>query len=151
MVKSPTHSQFHEISGDSRPAARSSRAAAGSERSTLERVISDLQRSGAPALTPRLQAARGGCLVGVPSTLFVTRLAQLITIARRSPLGAYQYIVHLGLNGIVLLPLKLFSTGILELSFLKAVDDLLMQLGDAESTPITTTPIPPSPRAPRRA
>jgi len=47
----------------------------------------------------------------------VTRLAQLITIARRSPLGAYQYIVHLGLNGIVLLPLKLFSTGILELSF----------------------------------
>jgi hypothetical protein len=36
---------------------------------------------------------------GVPSTLFVTRLAQLITIARRSPLGAYQYIVHLGLNG----------------------------------------------------
>ena len=42
---------------------------------------------------------------GVPSTLFVTRLAQLITIARRSPLGAYQYIVHLGLNGIVLLPL----------------------------------------------
>jgi len=66
---------------------------------------------------------------GVPSTLFVTRLAQLITIARRSPLGAYQYIVHLGLNGIVLLPLKLFSTGILELSFLKAVDDLLMRLG----------------------
>ena len=63
MVKSPTHSQFHEISGDSRPAARSSRAAAGSERSTLERVISDLQRSGAAALTPRLQAARGGCLV----------------------------------------------------------------------------------------
>ena len=42
MVKSPTHSQFHEISGDSRPAARSSRAA---------------------ALTPRLQAARGGWLV----------------------------------------------------------------------------------------
>jgi hypothetical protein len=66
---------------------------------------------------------------GVPSTLFVTRLAQLITIARRSPLGAYQYIVHPGLNGIVLLPLKLFSTGILELSFLKAVDDLLMRLG----------------------
>jgi len=88
---------------------------------------------------------------GVPSTLLVTRLAQLITIARRSPLGAYQYIVHLGPNGIVLLPLKLFSTGILELSFLKAVDDLLMRLGDAESTPITTTPIPPSPRAPQRA
>jgi hypothetical protein len=63
MVKSPTHSQFHEISGDSRPTGRSSRAAAGSERSTLERVISDLQRSGAPALTPRLRAARGGCLV----------------------------------------------------------------------------------------
>jgi len=38
-------------------------AAAGSERSTLERVISDLQRSGAAALTPRLQAARGGWLV----------------------------------------------------------------------------------------
>ncbi len=149
MVKSPTHSQFHEFSGDSRPAARSSRAAAGSERSTLERVISDLQRSGGadpwPAGGPRRMAG------GVPSTLFVTRLAQLITIARRSPLGAYQYIVHLGLNGIVLLPLKLFSTGILELSFLKAVDDLLMRLGDAESTPITTTPMPPSPRAPRRA
>ena len=63
MVEGPTHSQFHEISGDSRPAARSSRAAACSERSTLERVISDLQRSGAAALTPRLQAARGGWLV----------------------------------------------------------------------------------------
>ncbi len=150
MVKSPTHSQFHEISGDSRPAARSGRAAAGSE---LDARASDqrsaAQRSGgadpSPAGGPRRMAG------GVPSTLFVTRLAQLITIARRSPLGAYQYIVHLGLNGIVLLPLKLFSTGILELSFLKAVDDLLMRLGDAESTPITTTPMPPSPRAPRRA
>jgi hypothetical protein len=39
------------------------RRATGSERSTLERVISDLQRSGAAALTPRLQAARGGWLV----------------------------------------------------------------------------------------
>jgi len=56
----------------------------------------------------------------------VTRLTQLIAIARRSPLGAYQYIVYLGLSGIVLLPLKLLSTGILALSFLKAVDDLLM-------------------------
>jgi cellulose synthase/poly-beta-1,6-N-acetylglucosamine synthase-like glycosyltransferase len=192
-------------------------AAAGSERSTLERVISDLQRSGAAALTPRIQAARGGWLVecqaleyelslglgrkslrdlnpnsGVSiyrrsaledalarhslsvyaedlensllllsrgeriyyddrlrietdvkrtwrglfsqrvgwsfggANLFVTRLAQLIAIARRSPLGAYQYIFYLGLNGIVLLPLKLFSTGILALSFLKAVDDLLL-------------------------
>jgi cellulose synthase/poly-beta-1,6-N-acetylglucosamine synthase-like glycosyltransferase len=192
-------------------------AAAGSERPTLERVISDLQRSGAAALTPRVQAARGGWLVecqaleyelafglgrkslrdltpnsGISiyrrsaledalarhslsvyaedlensllllargeriyyddrlrvetqvkqtwkslfsqrvgwsfgcANLFVTRLAQLVTIARRSPLGAYQYIVYLGLNGIVLLPLKLVSTGILAFSFLKAVDDLLM-------------------------
>ena len=37
-------------------------AASGSERATLERVISDLQRSGAAACTPRVQAHPGGWL-----------------------------------------------------------------------------------------
>src|SRR5262249_1990156 len=37
-------------------------APSGSARATLERVISDLQRSGAAACTPRVQARRGGWL-----------------------------------------------------------------------------------------
>jgi hypothetical protein len=190
---------------------------AGSELTVLEEVVSDLQRSGAAALTPRVRAARGGwlsecqaleyelscgigrkslrdlaCNSGVsvyrrsaledalsrhslsiyaedfensvlllasgeriyyddrltigttPKTtwrglfsqrvgwsfgcakVFTERLPELLAIARRSPLGAYQYLCYLGINGIVLLPLKLISIAILTTSFLRALDDLLL-------------------------
>lgn len=190
---------------------------AGSELAVLEEVISDLQRSGAAALTPRVRATRGGwlsecqaleyelsCGIGRKSLrdlacnsgvsvyrrsalenalarhslsiyaedfensvlllsageriyyddrltiettpkptwrglfsqrvgwsfgcakVFAERLPQLRAIARRSPLGAYQYLCYLGLNGIVLLPLKLISIAILATSFLRAVDDLFL-------------------------
>lgn len=189
----------------------------GLERSTLETVISDLQRSGAAALTPRIQARPGGWLVecqaleyelacglgrksladlacnsGVSiyrysalraalarhslsvyaedfensllllsageriyyddrliiqtraktswsslfsqrvgwsfgcARVFLERLSLLVAIARRSPLGAYQYLFYLGLNGIALLPLKLASIAVLGLSLLQGIDDLLM-------------------------
>lgn len=189
----------------------------GTERSVLEEVISDLQRSGAASCTPRIQARRGGwleecqaleyelaCGLGRKSlgelsansgvsvyrrsaiesalmrhslsvyaedfensllllaagervyyddrmivetwakktfrSLFsqrvgwsfgcikvvFERMALLPTIARRSPLGAYQYIVYLGFNGILLFPLKLASLGILLMSLLNCVDDLFM-------------------------
>jgi cellulose synthase/poly-beta-1,6-N-acetylglucosamine synthase-like glycosyltransferase len=58
--------------------------------------------------------------------LFLERIPLLLAVARRSPLGAYQYLIYLGLNGILLLPLKLFTIGILMMSLLRAVDDLLM-------------------------
>ena len=187
------------------------------ERSTLEAVISDLQRSGAAALTPRIQARPGGWLVecqaleyelacglgrksladltcnsGVSiyrraslqsalarhslsiyaedfensilllaageriyyddrliietwakatwrglfsqrvgwafgcARVFLQRLSLFVAVARRSPLGAYQYLFYLGLNGIVLLPLKLASIAVLTMSLLKGIDDLLM-------------------------
>ena len=187
------------------------------ERSTLEAVISDLQRSGAAAFTPRIQARPGGWLVecqaleyelacglgrksladltcnsGVSAyrraalqqalashslsiyaedfensmlllaageriyyddrlvietrakatwqglfsqrvgwafgcvRVFLERLPLFVTVARRSPLGAYQYLFYLGLNGIVLLPLKLASIAILTTSLLRGIDDLLM-------------------------
>ncbi|HEX5461161.1 MAG TPA: glycosyltransferase family 2 protein [Steroidobacteraceae bacterium] len=190
---------------------------AGSAITVLEEVVSDLQRSGAAALTPRVQAARGGwleecqgleyalacgigrkslrdlaCNSGVsiyrrsaledalaqhtlsiyaedlensvlllasgeriyyddrliletqakpswPSLfsqrvgwsygcakVFAERLGLLLAIAKRSPLGAYQYLGYLGLVGIVLLPLKLVSIAILATSFLRALDDLLL-------------------------
>jgi cellulose synthase/poly-beta-1,6-N-acetylglucosamine synthase-like glycosyltransferase len=193
------------------------RAAPGTERAVLEEVIVDLQRSGAAALTPRIQARRRGWLVecqaleyelccglgrkslgdlccnsGVSvyrrraleaamarhslsiyaedlenslillaagkriyyddrlvveteakrtwrglfsqrvgwsfgcAKLFLERIPLLLAVARRSPLGAYQYLIYLGLNGILLLPLKLFTIGILMMSLLRAVDDLLM-------------------------
>ncbi len=189
----------------------------GLERPVLEAVISDLQRSGAAALTPRVQARSGGWLVeyqaleyelacglgrkslgelacnsGVSvyrhsalraalsrhslsvyaedfensllllsageriyyddrlvvetraktswsrlfsqrvgwsfgcARVFRERLPLLLAIARRSPLGAYQYLIYLGLNGIALLPLKLASIAVLGMSLLQGIDDLLM-------------------------
>jgi cellulose synthase/poly-beta-1,6-N-acetylglucosamine synthase-like glycosyltransferase len=190
----------------------------GTERASLERVISDLQRSGAAAFTPRVRVADGGgwwadcqaleydlsCGLGRKSLrdlcsnsgvsiyrrsaledalarhslsiyaedlensllllasderiyyddrlivetaakpnwrtlfsqrvgwsfgcarLFVERRRELFAIARRSPLGAYQYLFYLGINGIALLPLKLVSSTILAMSVLRAVDDLWM-------------------------
>lgn len=189
----------------------------GSERATLERLISDLQRSGTAALTPRVQARRGGWLVECQALeyelacglgrkslgdlacnsgvsvyrrsalmdalsrhslsiyaedfensllllsggeriyyddrmiiqtrakltwmqLFSQRVGwafgcakvcrerwpQLLAIARRSPMGAYQYLFYLVLNGIVLLPLKLASIGILGMSLLAGLDELFM-------------------------
>jgi cellulose synthase/poly-beta-1,6-N-acetylglucosamine synthase-like glycosyltransferase len=191
-------------------------ASRGAERDALERVISDLQRSGAAALTPRVQVAGGkwwtdcqaleyelSCGIGRKSLrdlssnsgvsiyrrsvlenalarhslsiyaedlensllllasgqqiyyddrlivettgkdtwralfsqrvgwafgcvrLFAERWPALVAIARRSPLGAYQYAFYLGFNGIALLPLKLASIAILATSFLRALDDLL--------------------------
>jgi cellulose synthase/poly-beta-1,6-N-acetylglucosamine synthase-like glycosyltransferase len=191
--------------------------APGLERPTLERVISDLQRSGAAACTPRVQARRGGwleefqafeyelacglgrkslgelcCNSGVAvyrrsaleaalnrhslsvyaedfensllllesgeriyyddrliietqakstwktllsqrvgwafggAKVIVERLPQIFAIARRGPLGAYQYVFYLCINGVLLLPLKLLSSGLLALSLLKALDDLLL-------------------------
>jgi cellulose synthase/poly-beta-1,6-N-acetylglucosamine synthase-like glycosyltransferase len=187
------------------------------ERSTLEAVISDLQRSGAAAFTPRIQARPGGWLVECQALeyelacglgrksladltcnsgvsvyrraalqtalarhslsiyaedfensmlllaageriyyddrliietrakttwrglfsqrvgwafgcvrVFLERLPLFVVVARRSPLGAYQYLFYLGLNGIVLLPLKLASIAVLALSLLRGIDDLLM-------------------------
>jgi cellulose synthase/poly-beta-1,6-N-acetylglucosamine synthase-like glycosyltransferase len=191
--------------------------APGLERPMLERVISDLHRSGAAACTPRVQARRGGwleecqafeyelacglgrkslgelcCNSGVsvyrrtalesalsrhslsvyaedfenslllleageriyyddrliietlakPSwrslqsqrvgwafgcaKMVVERLPQIFAIARRSPLGAYQYLFYLCINGVLLLPLKLISCALLVMSLLKALDDLLL-------------------------
>ncbi|HTC45200.1 MAG TPA: glycosyltransferase family 2 protein [Steroidobacteraceae bacterium] len=189
----------------------------GMERPTLERVISDLQRSGAAACTPRVQARRGGwleecqafeyelacglgrkslgelcCNSGVSvyrrgaleaalnrhslsvyaedfensllllemgeriyyddrliietqaksswnhllsqrvgwafgcAKVIVERLPQIFAIARRGPLGAYQYVFYLCINGVLLLPLKLVSTALLAMSLLKALDDLVL-------------------------
>jgi len=189
----------------------------GTERAALERVISDLQRSGAAAFTPRVQVPPGSwwsdcqaleyelsCGIGRKSLrdlssnsgasvyrrtvleealarhslsiyaedlensllilasgeqiyyddrliiettakgtwrslfsqrvgwafgcarLFAERWPTLLAVARRSPLGAYQYLFYLGLNGIVLLPLKLLSIAILATSMLRALGDLLM-------------------------
>jgi cellulose synthase/poly-beta-1,6-N-acetylglucosamine synthase-like glycosyltransferase len=186
-------------------------------RPMLERIISDLQRSGAASLTPRVRAARGGwleecqafeyelsCGVGRKSLgdlccnsgvsvyrrsalewtlarhslsvyaedfensvlllaageriyyddrlfiethaktswssltsqrvgwsfgcakVFLERLPELWRISRRSPVAAYQYLLHLGVNTILLLPLKWVSVCILSMSFLKGIDDLLL-------------------------
>jgi len=191
--------------------------APGMERAALEQVVSDLQRSGAAACTPRVQARRGGwldecqafeyelacglgrkslgelcCNSGVSvyrraaleaalsrhslsvyaedfensllllemgeriyyddrliiqtqaksnwkgllsqrvgwafgcAKVVVERLPQIFAIARRGPLGAYQYVFYLCINGVLLLPLKLVSSGLLALSLLKALDDLLL-------------------------
>jgi hypothetical protein len=190
---------------------------AGSELTMLDQVVSDLQRSGAAALTPRVRVARGGwltecqaleyelsCGIGRKSLrdlacnsgvsvyrraalehalarhslsiyaedlensvlllaageriyyddrltietpakpswpglfsqrvgwsfgcakVFAERFPLLRAIAKRSPLGAYQYLCYLGVIGIVLLPLKLVSVAILATSFLRALDDLLL-------------------------
>ncbi len=191
--------------------------APGAERATLERVISDLQRSGTAALTPRVLVRRGGWLVecqaleyelacglgrrslrdlccnsGVSiyrrsalesalqrhslsvyaedlensllllaggdriyyddrmvvetrakdtwrslfsqrvgwafgcARLLAKRAPLFAAIARRSPLGAYQYMFYLVINGIVLLPMKLVSICILLMSLLRSIDDLLL-------------------------
>ncbi|HTC52656.1 MAG TPA: glycosyltransferase family 2 protein [Steroidobacteraceae bacterium] len=191
--------------------------APGMERATLEQVISDLQRSGAAACTPRVQARRGGwleecqafeyelacglgrkslgelcCNSGVSvysrvaleaalnrhslsvyaedfensllllevgeriyyddrliietqakatwknllsqrvgwafgcAKVVFERLPQIFAIARRGPLGAYQYVFYLCINGVLLLPLKLLSSVLLAMSLLKALDDLLL-------------------------
>jgi cellulose synthase/poly-beta-1,6-N-acetylglucosamine synthase-like glycosyltransferase len=188
-----------------------------SQRALLERVISDLQRSGAAALTPRVQAAPGGLLVecqafeyelacglgrrslgdlccnsGVSvyrrsaleyalahhslsiyaedfessllllaageriyyddrmvvetrakttctsllsqrvgwalghARVLLERMPQLLAVARRGPLAAYQYLLYLGFAAVVLLPLRLLSVAILAASLLKGIDDLLL-------------------------
>jgi cellulose synthase/poly-beta-1,6-N-acetylglucosamine synthase-like glycosyltransferase len=58
--------------------------------------------------------------------LWLERLPLFMRVARRSPMGAYQYLLYLGVNGVVLFPLKLASLTVLSLSALKSLDDLLM-------------------------
>jgi cellulose synthase/poly-beta-1,6-N-acetylglucosamine synthase-like glycosyltransferase len=58
--------------------------------------------------------------------LYLERLPLFLQIGRRSPLAAYQYIIYLGINGIVLFPFKIASLLILAMSFLKALDDLFL-------------------------
>jgi hypothetical protein len=53
------------------------------------------------------------------------RLPQFTAIARRSLLGAYQYVFYLGISGILMLPLKLASLALLIMSLLNGIDDLL--------------------------
>jgi cellulose synthase/poly-beta-1,6-N-acetylglucosamine synthase-like glycosyltransferase len=192
-------------------------SSAGPQKQTLERVISDLQRSGAAALSPRINARRGTWLsecqsleynlacglgrksLGHMSTnsgvslyrrsalqtalslhslsiyaedlensllllalgeriyyddrlvyvtdaksswshlfsqrvgwafgcgkLFLERLELIWNIARRSPLGAYQYLFYLGISGILLLPFKLLSTAVLAMSLLRCLDIVMM-------------------------
>ena len=56
--------------------------------------------------------------------VLIERLPLFVTISRRSPLGAYQYLFYLGFNGYAMLPFKLASIVILTLSFLNGLDDL---------------------------
>ena len=56
--------------------------------------------------------------------LFMERLPLLLAIGRRGPLATYQYLIYLGFNGILMLPFKLMSIGILAMSLLKGIDDL---------------------------
>jgi cellulose synthase/poly-beta-1,6-N-acetylglucosamine synthase-like glycosyltransferase len=56
--------------------------------------------------------------------LFMERLPLFVAVARRGPLATYQYLIYLGFNGIVMLPLKLLAIGILASSLLKGIDDL---------------------------
>jgi len=87
------------------------------DRLTLETTAKDTWRA--------LFSQRVGWAFGC-ARLFVERWPALLAIARRSPLGAYQYLFYLGFNGIALLPLKLVSIAILTTSMLRAIDDLLM-------------------------
>ena len=78
------------------------------------------KRSWAALFSQRVGWSFGGAKV------CLERAALFIVIARRSPLGAYQYLFYLCLNGFLILPLKLVSVAILAASFLNGVDDLLM-------------------------
>ena len=57
--------------------------------------------------------------------VFIERLSLFMAIARRGPVGAYQYVFYFGINGIGMLPLKLASVAILGMSFLNGMGDLL--------------------------
>jgi hypothetical protein len=56
--------------------------------------------------------------------VLLERLPLFVSISRRSPLGAYQYLFYLGFNGYAMLPFKLASIVILTMSFLNGLDDL---------------------------
>jgi len=56
--------------------------------------------------------------------VLLERIRLFMIIARRSPLGAYQYVFYLGVNGYLMLPFKLASIVILTASFLNGIDDL---------------------------
>jgi cellulose synthase/poly-beta-1,6-N-acetylglucosamine synthase-like glycosyltransferase len=83
-------------------------------------IETDAKRTWRGLFSQRVGWAFGG------AKLYLERLPLFLRIARRSPLAAYQYIVYLGINGIVLFPFKIASLFILAMSFLKALDDLFL-------------------------
>jgi hypothetical protein len=56
--------------------------------------------------------------------VFLERFTEILLIARRGPLATYQYILYLGVGGIVLLPLKLVGFLVLFASGLRGLDIL---------------------------
>jgi cellulose synthase/poly-beta-1,6-N-acetylglucosamine synthase-like glycosyltransferase len=57
--------------------------------------------------------------------VFMERSAEIGRIARRGPLAAYQYVVYLGVAGILLLPLKIAGFVVFSASFVRGLDFLL--------------------------
>ncbi len=78
----------------------------------------DAKRSWLGLFSQRVGWSFGGAKV------FAERMRLFVSISRRSPLGAYQYLFYLGLNGYVMLPMKLVSIAILAASFANGIDDL---------------------------
>jgi cellulose synthase/poly-beta-1,6-N-acetylglucosamine synthase-like glycosyltransferase len=78
----------------------------------------DAKRTWRGLLSQRVGWSFGGAKV------LVERLPLFVSIARRSPVGAYQYLFYLGFNGYAMLPFKLASIVILTMSFLNGLDDL---------------------------
>jgi cellulose synthase/poly-beta-1,6-N-acetylglucosamine synthase-like glycosyltransferase len=78
----------------------------------------DAKRSWKSLFSQRVGWSFGGAKV------LLERLPLFMSISRRSPLGAYQYMFYLGFNGYAMLPFKLASIVILTTSFLNGVDDL---------------------------
>lgn len=82
--------------------------------------VTEPKRTWASLFSQRVGWSFGGAKV------LVERLPLFIAIARRSPLGAYQYLFYLAINGYLILPLKLMAIVILGMSLLNGVDHLMM-------------------------
>jgi len=78
----------------------------------------DAQRTFKGLFSQRVGWSFGGAKV------LLERLPLFVTISRRSPMGAYQYLFYLGFNGYAMLPFKLASIVILTMSFVNGLDDL---------------------------
>lgn len=57
--------------------------------------------------------------------VYVEQFANVRRIARRQPMAAYQYLLYLGLLGLLLHPLRLAAVVVIGMSFLNGVDALL--------------------------